>query len=233
MEDFEKRKEEYLKKINADEEKLRELKEKIMKTNINPEDKIDVIFNPENDKELRSAECAFDLLMDVMDLIERSDYKEIEKVDCKNSEGVKLIVDAYEKLSNGDESASITVRDDDPEVAAEKTYDIFASFLEGEELFDYLANKYNIDFNNEEESNKFVENISKIINSLKTSMISEPLKISFNKATDEELEKLEKFRDKFHEKCLEGKKEVDPLSRFCYELAKAIVDSYNNLGRTK
>ena len=102
MEDFEKRKEEYLKKINSDEEKLRELKEKIMKTNINPEDKIDVIFNPENDKELRSAECSFDLLMDVMDLIERADSDEIEKVDCKNSEGVKLIIDAYEKLSNGD-----------------------------------------------------------------------------------------------------------------------------------
>lgn len=233
MEDFEKRKEEYLKKINADEEKLRELKEKIMKTNNNPEDKIDVIFNPENDKELRSAECAFDLLMDVMDLIERADSDEIEKVDCKNSEGVKLIVDAYEKLSNGDESASITVRDDDPEVAAEKVYDIFAALLEVNELFDYLKEKYNIDFSNDEESNKFVEIIEKIINSFKSSMVNESLETVVNKATDEELEKLEKFRDKFHEKCLEGKKEVDPLSKFCYELAKAIVDCYNNLGRTK
>ena len=229
MEEFEKQKKEYLERVNANEDMLNKMKEKINTSCNDAEEKIELITNPKNEKELVIAEALFTILEDILLLADRVNYKEVKEIPLDESKGAKALVNAMKAIMNNEENVVVFDSTLPPVELAEQMYQVFVSMSFGDELSDYLAKELNIDTDSLEDLEKYMAAWLKLIETLRNSKnkASDPICMTIENCTDKEIEDLIAFKNKFHELCENGKKEMDVIARIADAIATAFVDAFD------
>lgn len=225
MEDFEKRKKEYLDKINSNEKVFNEIKKRIATSCNDVEGRIELITNPKNEKELRAAKAIYVVLEDCLTLTERVDFHEVKEIPFEESKGVKVLINAIGKVMNGDENILVFDSKLAPEELAEQMYQVFVAMLDGDSLIDYIGKELNVDFEKEEEIDKYSEAWLRTIEILKNTKSGDPIIAAVNNCSEEEIDKLEVFRDKFHDLCEKGYKGFNFGERFVGAIMQAIEEA--------
>lgn len=226
--EFEKRKQEYLERINSNEEILNEMKEHFRKSFKDAEDRIELIVNPKNEKELLLAEPLYTFFVDMLLLTKRIDNEEVIEIPFEESEGVQILTNSIRAIMNGDEDITIFDSTLPPKVLAKHIYEVFVSMADSDGLSNYIMEKLEINPRSLKELVSYLNAWLKFTEILQKFKSNDPLSTDILNYTEEDLNRINEFTDAFHELCENGKKEKTDVERLAALLTEMFMNYFEN-----
>ena len=202
MENFEERKQEYLKLVESDEElalslacNLIENKDEITKRLMM------VILSPQDERELRIAKAHYSVFKDLKDLVTTDE--ELVKVPMEENTYYNYIINIFNNVDNPEALANI-MNSITPEVHSKMLFDYaIGCMVNDEDNEGYIASKTGLD----------VENPMALVNwqkrydkSIKVAEINTDRLNDIDKSTDKELEFFDELAKEFHTLCVSARK---------------------------
>ena len=235
MDNFEKRKIEYLKMLKSE--------PYIMKKIIESENKsekgqktIEMILTPKNEMELEIGEACFKMTKDISKLVDDIIDDEVKSILPNENAGLKVLINCVNTIKNNEENLKSTLEPTQedmakkiygidkatPEYVAKIMYGLVVGMVnDTEESFKYIASETGFDLNDEIEAAQFSIYINK------GKQICDSLNVTnknFENCTDDDIVKAKELVEEFHKLCKDGKKDLENESA-SEKLTRALTKS--------
>ena len=188
-----------------------ELLENIMKNSKN-QNSLDIMLLPNNEKELRVAEAAFNLMEDILKVIEDAYYGELKTIDIEDCAFANMFVNIINALKNKDkeklnEIEEWLTKNVDMKTSAKLIYEMVVVFAQNpEEFAESIASKCGFDLEDELSMLQFQLYMSKA--SEYSNKANKNVDLSnLDNLTDKKVDSIVEFTNEFHNAYLEGLKE--------------------------
>ncbi len=204
MDDFIRRKKEYLQKLKDNPQVLN----KITVNKGDPQKMMMMVLDPKNEEELRIVDSLITFFIDILDLLHRAAMKEVKEIPLEENVGISYYIEVINALK--DEKEVRTVDKLTPEEGAKILYAFLAGMInDSDATIIYIAEKTGFDLKDEIQA-KLLELYLNLANKAfeKNSNFVETTEESPNRSN---LDESVAFCELFHQLCEEGKLTKNPM----------------------
>lgn len=204
MDDFIKRKKDYLQKLKENPRVL----QKLTVNEGDPQKMMMMVLDPKNEEELKIVDTLITFFIDILDLVHRAAMKEVKEIPLEENVGISYYIEVINALK--DEKEVRTVDKLTPEEGAKILYEFLTGMInDSDETLIYIAEKTGFDLKDEIQA-KLLELYLNQANKAfeKNTNFVEETEGSSNKSN---LEESFVFCNLFHQICEEGKLTKKPM----------------------